>query len=424
MPDAGTSRLRAVKEAAWAQRHWSRIVTGARFKRPLTVHRVFIAVTALVSSWGRLSDRYSLAQLATAASLMKPDGSPDTRTTRNALKELVELGAVDYSPGGRRPGRVGQIGLHRAPANSAERGTHPSPLLADETPEPLAIVERGDSPAPKGGTHQYPKGGLASPPTLAFPSRNSSPSLPSLARSNGSRSSSPRELVVEALKKALGEHWSELAANGQAEVVECVWVAVLHGTDLDAAVQHIAADCAVNARVPAAVIRSRAQGLRAADLVRATALPQLSTPASTPRYPDVLEVMREAEGDGTRTKDGRLEVRKLLDDLRSVAVGRALPEMTGDVARPNGRTGSDKASASSALLTSHETEERPTMNKQQRRALDILTSWPQAMDVPTLAHQLGTSPQGAARTASSLVGQGLAYRVHIDGKVHYASKLR
>jgi len=237
----------------------------------------------------------------------------------------------------------------------------------------------------------------------------------------------PRDLkvVVEAaLKKAAGDIWAGVAKPGRVKVIESVEAAAREGVDLDTAVRYVTTGLAGASNPPGALI-ARARTLSAADLATANA----AASASAPRLRDVFEVMPKEEASDF-TKDPKAEVHKILAELRGSPpdTGGPLPTNGADRAQP---VGSDSAEAgrseprtSSALPIPHRTEELPTMTKQQRRALEILTSWPQTMDVPTLAHQLGTSPQGAARTASSLVGQGLAYRVQIDGKVHYASKLR
>jgi hypothetical protein len=187
-------------------------------------------------------------------------------------------------------------------------------------------------------------------------------------------------VVVEALKKALGTHWPELGANGQAEVLECVEARAENSADLGAAVRYVAFECDVNARSAAAVIRSRAQSLKTADLSLANMASPRSTSARASLYRPVSEVMLEAEGVGTRTKDPQTEIGKLKELL--------------------------------------------AMTKNQRQALEILTASPEPVSAFALSIALGTSPQGAARTASSLVTQGVAYRIRIDRKVHYASKLR
>lgn len=54
----------------------------------------------------------------------------------------------------------------------------------------------------------------------------------------------------------------------------------------------------------------------------------------------------------------------------------------------------------------------------QDRLLDALDATLPAT-VPMLADHLGTSAEGAARTASSLVQRGLAERLEVDGRVAY-----
>jgi hypothetical protein len=249
-----------------------------------------------------------------------------------------------------------------------------------------------------------------------------------LAATNGAGASHASLVVAETLETALAEHWSGLAPNGQSEVIKCVEAAAKDAADYDGAVQHLATRLAAglaSASNPPGALIARARTLSAADLATANA----AAPASAPRLRDVFEVIPKGKASDF-TKDPKAEVHKILAELRGSPpdTGGPLPTNGADRAQPIGsdsaEAGRSEPRASSALPIPHRTEELPTMTKQQRRALEILTSWPQTMDVPTLAHQLGTSPQGAARTASSLVGQGLAYRVHIDGKVHYASKLR
>lgn len=63
------------------------------------------------------------------------------------------------------------------------------------------------------------------------------------------------------------------------------------------------------------------------------------------------------------------------------------------------------------------------LTERQRRVLDVLRSQPNAgFDLASLSERVGTSPEGAARTASSLVRRGLVVRF-VGGvgpqRVHY-----
>lgn len=51
-----------------------------------------------------------------------------------------------------------------------------------------------------------------------------------------------------------------------------------------------------------------------------------------------------------------------------------------------------------------------TMTTQQRAALDVLRAEDRGYDADELARRLDTSPEGAARTAASLVRRGLVGR--------------
>ncbi len=154
--------------------------------------RVVMAIVGATALWSRLEDDLSIDQLANKAGV---PGSIETRrkATKRALKRLVELGIVTYSPGVGR-GNFSRVGLPQKgastspPSNDKKRGLAALPTEHTDAEKGGPLRARlhsgkGASTDPlsndrKGGLSGTRKGGLYRPPTREVPRESQNPPQP------------------------------------------------------------------------------------------------------------------------------------------------------------------------------------------------------------------------------------------------------